>query len=814
MNSPTRRLPILLRPLADEPLDSWLEAYASRLKVSIGEFWTHVFPDRPQEPIVRGLFARADEGFIRDLATATGLSVDAVQATSSLGWTRPLSHGEKRTGSLRPVVGSHWCPKCLAERAGRWKLSWRHPLIFGCIKHRCFLMQFCPECGQTPRQHLYQQHRPSLGYCSERATNVTVSMGPRVPLCGHDLRTVRAPQIQQRSFVNLTLISGLLEDQVAGSRDAADRLHDVHLMSQPSTLYPRPLTPQQTAKAVSASIMFASPTRHHRRIRALATEQLGQRPGPLPAGAAGGLSDETRHIYIRARDPHMRTRDRLRYGSCTAEPVARPTGDQSRVLEISRRIPSMLWPEASTALALTCDVSFSHLRRYGPLSLLIPGSSRSVPRLGADVDGRFESDGFRHVLTQWGESQAATKLLCSLVELSRGLESQPAPIDYARREELMANGPILDEAGWHRICRETGRPLGQRRALCHANGYLYELITGGDPGQWLHTAELAKTAARIRYRKFCMEMRPTTADALRQVASRWVDRHELNEPLQWEPPMVGSSSPGTARGRVLPIDFSVLHDKLDKMKEGEVAAEMGLELEHLRLLMVRTPRPPIPVRSKPPQQRLYRPRVGPLAPASLKARIDAGATITELSKEIGHSRHLLASILKENGVSISSGRRSMVLNPEWLRKEYWDHRRTLSDIANEVGMNHSSLSRRMKQLGIPRRPRGAWSHAAHVTEQEARTLPPLLRKALASWQPIGRLERFAALADHPTLTSAAEALGCHQATLWEQLRRLEQIVGQTLLERHTSGPGPPHRLTPAGRRLRSQYLKWRETRNP
>jgi DNA-binding transcriptional LysR family regulator len=68
-----------------------------------------------------------------------------------------------------------------------------------------------------------------------------------------------------------------------------------------------------------------------------------------------------------------------------------------------------------------------------------------------------------------------------------------------------------------------------------------------------------------------------------------------------------------------------------------------------------------------------------------------------------------------------------------------------------------------------------------------------------------RLSRFVVLAEHPSLTQAARALGAHQCTLTNQLQQLERACGGLLLHRHPH-PRPVGPLTPLGEQLHRQAL--------
>jgi hypothetical protein len=42
--------------------------------------------------------------------------------------------------------GSHVCPECLRESGGIWRLAWKLPWSFACVRHRCLLVDTCPSC--------------------------------------------------------------------------------------------------------------------------------------------------------------------------------------------------------------------------------------------------------------------------------------------------------------------------------------------------------------------------------------------------------------------------------------------------------------------------------------------------------------------------------------------------------------------------------------------------------------------------------------------------------------------------------------------
>jgi hypothetical protein len=47
----------------------------------------------------------------------------------------------------RQLIGSRYCPRCLAANGGRWMLTWRIPWTFACTGCQVLLADTCPDGG-------------------------------------------------------------------------------------------------------------------------------------------------------------------------------------------------------------------------------------------------------------------------------------------------------------------------------------------------------------------------------------------------------------------------------------------------------------------------------------------------------------------------------------------------------------------------------------------------------------------------------------------------------------------------------------------
>jgi DNA-binding MarR family transcriptional regulator len=141
------------------------------------------------------------------------------------------------------------------------------------------------------------------------------------------------------------------------------------------------------------------------------------------------------------------------------------------------------------------------------------------------------------------------------------------------------------------------------------------------------------------------------------------------------------------------------------------------------------------------------------------------------------------------------------VDPAWLRTEYVDRRRTLPDLAAEVGTTPSTIARIACRHGIPLRERGGASHEASLTAPAG--FPEPLANAVLGQGGVERVHRFQVFARTPSLNQAARLLGVSQATLSVQLARLEQACGGPLLVR-SPRTHRPQQVTPLGHQLLSQ----------
>lgn len=158
------RLPVRVRPIAGEAIDSWLEVIANVLDQPLGA----LLPMASRS----GQMCRSispDQTAV--LTQLTGMEAADLAAMTLGRYAQPVV-----MNTYRPYLGSEWslfgallwsryCPECLAESGGRWQLSWRLAWSFACVTHGCILLDRCPGCRAYQRQTCLYGNVPQPGIC-------------------------------------------------------------------------------------------------------------------------------------------------------------------------------------------------------------------------------------------------------------------------------------------------------------------------------------------------------------------------------------------------------------------------------------------------------------------------------------------------------------------------------------------------------------------------------------------------------------------------------------------------------------------------
>ena len=190
-----RRLLHVAVPLPDEPLDSWVEFMAHDYGATVGEMARALgLIDADGVPKVTPQSARSwstslEPQQLANLELTTGRPVDEYRAmtrtTFAANAIRLTPQGRISASCPSTGVAARYCPDCLADSGGRWRLSWQFPFGFACMRHKRLLVDLCPGCRQPPRLIGHPITLvPEPGRCHNRPSAGSPSIRER---CGGDL---------------------------------------------------------------------------------------------------------------------------------------------------------------------------------------------------------------------------------------------------------------------------------------------------------------------------------------------------------------------------------------------------------------------------------------------------------------------------------------------------------------------------------------------------------------------------------------------------------------------------------------------------
>jgi AraC-like DNA-binding protein len=778
---PVRVLPFRVRPLPDEPFDSWVEALAAANRATIAEVGCALGLIEQR----RGTAVSATWWMANAWATeltdaqagrveqATGIPAVQFQEMTRMQFAR---HAIRRTRNGRISVrcaaagtAGRFCPECLADSGGRWRMSWQFPFAFACTRHRRILVDACPVCGRHPREVGHPLAViPVPGQCHNRVPGAGV--GPIASRCRADL-TVDVERIPaseavlhaQRTMMRVVSTGeGRFGIYADAPQPAVRVLEDVRLLSRAARVA---LNDGQ----VNGAVLCAELVDHLHRGGIDTSWSSSSTSVASAAGTAvaiAALGDTERAIeLLRGRlagstsytlsTPQVQSLIAASFGR-----IRRPTGFlQSATLvdvdarERARKVPAQLWDEWTAALApgrMDREIAASALAA----AVVFAGTRLTHAAALALLDSDAPVRQVTNVMREFGRGEHEHLALGVILRLVAYLDSHESPIDYERRRNLDCSG-LLPDTQWRNLCSRRNVHPGAGRRHRHARAHLFRLITGDPlravPKGWddadVTFASVTRLVARIPEELLV---------DLARIGDEFLAAHGIDEPLAWTPPLAH-------------FDIGTAVD---------VPSEVSW--------------PP----ARPSSTRID----ASVGADGIADRYQAGSSTYELAELAGVSRQTVSRLLADRSTRTRRGRPPMhVIDERWLRHQYLDQRLTIGQIAALVGCTTPTISRRLRDAGIPIRPAGSASEVATLHPHSLAGTSPLLRRTVIGRYPIERARRFLIAARHPSIRAAATEIGTAQSTLSKQLARLSRDAGGPLL---TPGArGRPMTLTHLGVRL-------------
>ena len=415
------------------------------------------------------------------------------------------------------------------------------------------------------------------------------------------------------------------------------------------------------------------------------------------------------------------------------------------------KLPAVMWPRWVARLA---PPRTDHEIAGGALTTATVFTGTRLTHAAALqlLDPSNKSRRVTHVLRELDANPNA-ETIRAIVGLARYLDFCDVPIDYARRRSLDYR-ELLPHASWVLMCSELNLKAGNGLRWMLARALLYTMLSGNRVATAPYFAE-QKPPSADSVRGFRRVLPSAINDALCAAGSDFLSQLGVDEPIDWSPDL---AIVGLAELPSLPGSDSTW------------------------------------ATSRPARARI---------PQTVAAEAYAsGRSLTSIAAGYGVGKQTVGRAIDSTPVQRRRGRSRVEVDSEWLRRRYVDDRRTISEIASEVGVSRTLIGHRLLGLGIPTRPRGPASRADAIRAHARATDSPLMAKVLAGQASVQRAERFLTVARHPSLGSAAAELGVNAPTLSSQCKRLSTDAGGVLIER--AQRGQPLQLTKLGRQLAAE----------
>nr|VTP02046.1 DNA-binding transcriptional activator GcvA [Mycobacterium riyadhense] len=748
-----RTLPIRLKPIPGEAIDSWLEALAHRNHTVQADLLAAVRPATDQRhPSIQNRWViqmYAQE--TRAVSAATGIDQAAITAMT-------LSHYAERALRIDPKTqtisrtfpwgrgrGSRYCPHCLAETGGRWQLAWRLGWSFACLRHRCLLADTCPACGRAQRIFAHIGDAiPAPGRCALPRRDAT---GRAPARCGANLANRTVPTFSDDNLVLTAqqLIYNLMDtdratfgvyrnngvpsvDALADIRAVAARVLSYATHEDLENVIPAdllaahrnlglqlaqrsgrngdkpglcaPAHAATTAVGVTAALtsltaqdVAAAGQAMHWLVRS--GRQRGLTVCPTKIGWSHRVTPTLVAVQLTSLEPFLQLTDQLRYRIAAPVP-SQPSPGKSRIDRLVHATPTMFWPAWSLRLAVA-GCRHRYLRRVLSAAVLMVGTRLRLPQAAELVSPGMPGQDVSRVL-QWMQANAMWEAVrAALTHCADHLADGDTRIDYHRRRKLDYRSLLPDDK-WVTICREAGVAAPTRRTSLSARGFLFEQISGLPA----RAAPFAVDSWEFRSKvaDFPRHLTPELNTAMRSHAEEFLAVHHIDdEPVVWHPPTdvldalhIGGLNPAG-------VDVRELHRLIrpERHSVAEAAKRLHTASDVIRYVLELHPAPVPPPPIRHPHPCSPRPRKPRPAQAYQTARL-------KLTRD------------------------------EFIRRYEQEHL-TLQDIAARVGVSRGVVTRLAHDYGIPIRKRnnqeGAvidrdWLHQQYMIHR--RSIPDIARQ--------------------------------------------------------------------------------------
>lgn len=561
-----RRLPLQVKPLEGESIESWLEATALAVGLTMGALAAVVGLPAIARPSWRNWLSPTQT---LALAAATGLPRSSLEAMTLSRYDGralsldPVSHRPEPNFPFGPLSWSRFCPECIRETAGRWQLTWRLGWSFVCLHHNCLLVDVCPECGNHQRSTQLYRSAPSPTAC--RCGHL-LSTVPVLRLLGDDHSFLWA-QRRLYDLIDSGSVFGVFEahpksqtDVLAAMRSLANRAlnfaseHGLAINSvideatgQGSvefipTKARETLNSKAPLRALDAAVgmtvamrILAQPSisAAGERARSIIAGQNAT-TGPAEIRSCRRDGEISAAIVLKARSADLGPEQQLQYRTAAMMPRV-PEPDPSRDRTMAARLPATLWPEWARQMLSDRRPTVVMSETLSCAALLIGSTLKAVDavRLLGEV---YTAEVLNQRLWTLCGSTYWDSISAALIRLSGYLEEHGGLIAYERRRRLDYS-KLLTEGDWRRTVVGDANSLLATTSAVPARCYMIGRISGSSTHALLTHPELDQRSLKTLVTSFGAGVTPPMSAELDQLAHGFLTEQGIVEPVYWHPPL-------------------------------------------------------------------------------------------------------------------------------------------------------------------------------------------------------------------------------------------------------------------------------------
>ncbi|MCA2255186.1 TniQ family protein [Mycobacterium intracellulare] len=490
-------------------------------------------------------------------------------------------------------------------------------------------------------------------------------------------------------------------------------------------------------------------------------------------------------IIIRASAAWMGPINQLRYR--TVLPAPRPPDrSQLRLQRLAASVPAVFWP-AWSARFIVEGTRAINLRPVLSAATLLVGTSAHLTEVMNQL-GAISAQAVKCYLFALSHSPAWPTISTAIVRLNDFLAEQPAPINYTRRRQLDYSA-LLPLDRWQQICRTAGDLPGAGRKAIAARYYLAEKISGSPTRTTAINHQRAHSQSLWnQVRDFTRVMTAQLREHLDDEARQFLQRNAIHEPLTWQPPLDVVSDLALPAPDPAAIDRQELRRLAvdGSYTVGQLAAHFGIDSLTVRYLFDEEPIDlnHYPLQSRPGKAVFASRLRAELGEQTLRdLYVDGRLSLRQIAGRYGINVHRIQDLVAQYGIPM----RRRVNSPSraWLAEQRFDKRRTIADIANEVGVHPATLSLWLSQVGL-KKPATTY-HQSRLPPMDTQAAIELLKPALTNKYGPPWLQMLTKAVEFPSIPTAERDLGLGTGTLRRRLGKLETALGAPVITRNAAG---------------------------